>query len=266
MKFQRKFLSLIEKSNDHGHNEIEDSFSPNNIGLSTKLNLEHVSSISKKVTSGSPRISEKSNKVDTEFGIPDARDVLDIFIYCKTHYLSENDGNDLIILIIQLFRRHPTMKTLFLHRNMRSITRSVNRALDSLYFSHEIHATLPYKLRGSNANQRALIERLRNKERNRNPELIIASIGIGPILDNKHMETNSQPPYTLTNLVNDCFNDSTGSNMSDSGVRLKVFKKSDAPPTATMTLPPGNSSLFTGPSNTFYPIDRSIFFSFVYEV
>jgi hypothetical protein len=71
--------------------------------------------------------------------------------------------------------------------------------------------------------------------------------------------------YTLTNLVKNCFNDSTGSNMSDS-VRLKVFKKSDAPPTATMTLPPGNSSLSTQHSHTFYPIDRSIFFSFVYEV
>jgi hypothetical protein len=64
---------------------------------------------------------------------------------------------------------------------MRSITRSVNRALDSLYFSHEIHATLPYKLRGSNAQQRALIERLLNK-RNRNPELIIASgIALDPM-------------------------------------------------------------------------------------
>ena len=182
MKFQHKFLSLIEKSdNNHGHNEIEDSYSPNNIGLSTKLNLGHVSSISKKVTPGSPRIGEKSNKVETEFGIPDSRDVLDIFIYCKTHYLSDKSGNDLIILIIQLFRRHPTMKTLFLHRNMRSITRSVNRALDSLYFSHEIHVTLPYKLRGSNAQQRALIERLLNK-RDRNPELIIASgIALDPM-------------------------------------------------------------------------------------
>jgi len=94
---------------------------------------------------------------------------------------------------------------------------------------------------------------------------MLTAIGIGPILDNKHMQTNSQPPYTLTNLVKNCFNDSTQSSMADS-VRLKVFKKSDAPPSATMTLPPGNCSLSTQPSHTFYPIDRSIFFSFVYEV
>ena len=56
------------------------------------------------------------------------------------------------------------MKTLFLHRNMRSINRAVNRALDSLYFSNEIHASLPYKLRGSNLYQRVIIQRLLNKE------------------------------------------------------------------------------------------------------
>ena len=44
-------------------------------------------------------------------GNPDPRDVLDVFIFCETHYLSEADGDALIILIIQLFRRHPTIKT-----------------------------------------------------------------------------------------------------------------------------------------------------------
>ena len=73
------------------------------------------------------------------------------------------------------------MKTLFLHRNMRSINQSINSAIDSLYSSNEIHATLPFKLHGSTTNQRGLIDRLINK-RNRNPELIIGSgIGLDPM-------------------------------------------------------------------------------------
>jgi len=181
ISFQRKFLSIIEKSDDDDNDEtFLSGNNSNRVGLSSKLTLGHVEAISNSSsTPGHPRIDNLESP--TIRGHPDPRDVLDIFIFCKSHYLTAKDGNDLIILIIQLFRRHPTLKTLFLHRNMRSINKSIDSAIDSLYSSNEIHATLPFKLRGSTTNQRGLIDRLINK-RNRNPELIIASgIGLDPM-------------------------------------------------------------------------------------
>ena len=183
ISFQRNFLSIVEKSDDEDNEAEPLNSSGNNsnrIGLSSKLTLGHVESISNLYTTpGHPRIGTLESP--SIRGHPDPRDVLDIFIFCKSHYLTAKDGNDLIVLIIQLFRRHPTLKTLFLHRNMRSINQSINSAIDSLYTSNEIHATLPFKLRGSTTTQRGLIDRLINK-RNRNPELIIASgIGLDPM-------------------------------------------------------------------------------------
>jgi hypothetical protein len=43
--------------------------------------------------------------------------------------MSENEGNALLYLIIQLFRNHPPVEDFFLHRNLRSI----NKALNSNY-------------------------------------------------------------------------------------------------------------------------------------
>ena len=179
-------MSVIEKSDEENNDDssVLTNSNSNRIGLSSKLKLGHVESISYNSKPGEPRIDHDSpeNSSPTIIrGNPDSRDVLDIFIFCKTHYLSTKEGNNLIILIIQLFRRHPTMKTLFLHRNMKSINRSINEAINALYTSNEIHSTLPFKLRGSNTAQRGVIDRLINK-RNRNPQLIIASgIGLDPM-------------------------------------------------------------------------------------
>ena len=99
-------------------------------------------------------------------------------MYCKTTYLSEDKGNGLLMVIKQLFRNHPPRENFFLHRNMRSINRALNRALDSVYTSLDIHTTYPFKLRGgTNPTKRDKINRILNRN-GHNEQFIIAS-GIG---------------------------------------------------------------------------------------
>ena len=95
---------------------------------------------------------------------------------------------------------------------------------------------------------------------------LLTAVGIGALMDNKHKSTNSQPPYTLQNLVTRCYDDSKVVNTSPQVVRLSIYRKGKLPDNAPpSTIPLGNGSMIKSPT-TYYPIDRSIFFSFLYEV
>jgi len=168
MDFQRKFISLTinPKQTTNQTN--------NNSGLSSHLNLGRVSSITSSTIGHNDSHGGKP-KISTGFANP--RDVLNIFIYIKTHWMSEGTGDALLELIKQLFRNHPPIDDFYLHRNMKSINKALNRSMESLYTANEIHTTLPYKLRGSSITERVSINSILNK-RDRNPQLIIAS-GIG---------------------------------------------------------------------------------------
>ena len=168
MDFQRKFISLTinPKQTTNQTN--------NNSGLSSHLNLGRVSSITSSTIGHNDSHGGKP-KISTGFANP--RDVLNIFIYIKTHWMSEGTGDALLELIKQLFRNHPPIGDFYLHRNMKSINKALNRSMESLYTANEIHTTLPYKLRGSSITERVSINNILNK-RDRNPQLIIAS-GIG---------------------------------------------------------------------------------------
>jgi hypothetical protein len=88
---------------------------------------------------------------------------------------SDDIGDGLLTIIKQLFRNHPPRENFFLHRNMRSINRALNRALDSLYTSMDIHTTYPFKLRGGNNNyKREKVNRILNRNGN-NEQFIIGS-------------------------------------------------------------------------------------------
>jgi hypothetical protein len=47
--------------------------------------------------------------------------------------MSEGTGDALLELIRQLFRNHPPIDDFFLHRNMKSINKALNRSMESLY-------------------------------------------------------------------------------------------------------------------------------------
>ena len=168
MDFQRKFMSLTTNNTKDNTNQTTNY--NNHSGLSSHLNLGRVSSITSSTIghSGTHRVST---------GLANPRDVLNIFIFIKTHWMSEGTGDGLLELIKQLFRNHPPIDDFFLHRNMKSINKALNRSMESLYTANEIHTTLPYKLRGSSISERVTINNILNK-RDRNPQLIIAS-GIG---------------------------------------------------------------------------------------
>ena len=168
MDFQRKFISLTinPKQTTNQTN--------NNSGLSSHLNLGRVSSITSSTIGHN---DSHGGKPIISTGFANPRDVLNIFIYIKTHWMSEGNGDALLELIKQLFRNHPPIDDFFLHRNMKSINKALNRSMESLYTANEIHTTLPYKLRGSSITERVSINNILNK-RDRNPQLIIAS-GIG---------------------------------------------------------------------------------------
>lgn len=93
---------------------------------------------------------------------------------------------------------------------------------------------------------------------------LLSAIGLGALMDNKNKKTNSQPPYTIQNLVKRCFDDKT-SNTYPQAVRIKIFRRSTALPSAPNSVPAGNNTMAPG-KNTYYPMDRSVFFSFWYEV
>jgi hypothetical protein len=171
ISFQRKFLSLVKPPKVNNNDSSIDNDVRSESGLATHLSLGRVASIS----SGHFNQSPGSSKITTGYANP--TDVLNIFIFVKTNYMSENEGNALLYLIIQLFRNHPPIEDFFLHRNMRSINKALNRAMDSLYSANEIHCSLPIKLRGSDLSQMNKIDRILN-HRNKNPQLILAS-GIG---------------------------------------------------------------------------------------
>ena len=98
-------------------------------------------------------------------------------MFCKAHYLSTYIGDGLLTIIKQLLRNHPP-REFFLHQNMRSINRALNRALDSLYASMDIHTKYPFKLRGGNNNTKRE-KRNRILNRNCNNEKFIIASGIG---------------------------------------------------------------------------------------
>ena len=82
---------MIEKSDeDNGDSSELPSVNSNRIGLSSRLKLGQVlESISNNLIPGGPRIdhdSPENSSPTTIRGIPDSRDVLDIFIFCKTHF------------------------------------------------------------------------------------------------------------------------------------------------------------------------------------
>jgi hypothetical protein len=183
ISFQRKFLSLTKSATTHeqedinsfdnhdnflnvGTNNLSSIGSQNISGLSSKLSLGKVASV---LSSSSEKLSKHN------IGDPDPKDILSIFMFCKTHYLSDDIGDGLLTIIKQLFRNHPPRENFFLHRNMRSINRALNRALDSLYTSMDIHTTYPFKLRGGNNNyKREKVNRILNRNGN-NEQFIIGS-------------------------------------------------------------------------------------------
>jgi hypothetical protein len=114
---------------------------------------------------------QKRNKL----GLPDPRDLLDIFIYCKQNFLTEKQGDNLLQVIRRMYGRHPPIEMFFLHRNVSSIQKSINRAVDSLYTTNEIHITLPKALSGQNSEEIAKISKILDPKNTRH---IIAS-GIG---------------------------------------------------------------------------------------
>ena len=121
ISFQRKFLSLVKNPKVNNNDSSIDNDVRSESGLATHLSLGRVASIS----SGHFNQSPGSSKITTGYANP--TDVLNIFIFVKTNYMSENEGNALLYLIIQLFRNHPPIEDCFLHRNMRLILFSTSK-------------------------------------------------------------------------------------------------------------------------------------------
>ena len=114
MDFQRKFMSLTTNNTKDNTNQTNNS---NHSGLSSHLNLGRVSSITSSTIghSGTHRVST---------GLANPRDVLNIFIFIKTHWMSEGLGDALLEMIKQLFRNHRSIDDFFLHINMKSINKA----------------------------------------------------------------------------------------------------------------------------------------------
>ena len=119
--FQHKFQSLIKNPNGkniEGPPSNNNLNSPNNddnelrsqSGLSSHLSLGRVSSITRSIHADN-NISPGSSRISTGYANP--KDILNIFIYVKTTYLSDDKANGLIHLIIQLFRNHPPIEDFF---------------------------------------------------------------------------------------------------------------------------------------------------------
>ena len=163
----------------HSNSLNQTLISYSNINMSSSSSSSTLSKYSLKTPGSSSTINILPLHKKPSRGIPLTRDVLDIFIYCKKNWLSVDEGNNLLVLIHELFSRHPPMENFFLHKNMNSINGSLNRVVDSLYNCSDIHIPLPKYLHGGNIQNKILkINRLLNPYNNSNPHLIIAT-GIG---------------------------------------------------------------------------------------
>ncbi len=107
ISFQRKFLSLVKNPKVNNIDSSIDNDVRSESGLATHLSLGRVASIS----SGHFNQSPGSSKITTGYTNP--TDVLNIFIFVKTNYMSEIEGNALLYLIIQLFEIILVLKTFF---------------------------------------------------------------------------------------------------------------------------------------------------------
>ena len=139
--FQRKIISLYSKTRitnfgDYNHNNSSsmenklklghtlpiipwDRYSQDfddKIAIHTKSlsSISHSSSILSKLSFRTPACSINLPLYSRPArGIPNTRDILDIFVYYKKHFISVDDGNSLLKIIHQMFGKHPPVETFF---------------------------------------------------------------------------------------------------------------------------------------------------------
>ena len=89
---------------------------------------------------------------------------------------------------------------------------------------------------------------------------LITAVGIGALYDKRGVDNLQQPPYTLSQAMNDCIND-TDLTWYPESVRMMILRKPTAPRDTPVIRPTTNEYL--DPTNDFYlPIDISIFMDF----